>query len=83
MKTLIMEPAAAMPGLPARRPRKTHVLLAAVSGGAIGACLGGLVVVVQSALTNVSATWSAGALLAGAGVLVGGFIGAMMTRNLG
>lgn len=63
--------------IPARH-RRVPLLLAALGGGALGALLGGVLVTTHV----VRGDWLAGLLIAIAGVLVGGFVGAMLTRTV-
>jgi hypothetical protein len=65
-----------------REPAGAHTPLAAATGGAIGALLGGL-----ATAATVTATGGAGVLIAGplflsTGAVVGGLIGAMTTRGV-
>jgi hypothetical protein len=86
MKTLLRIPDAVSPRPPAGRRRRRHLFLAATSGSAIGACIGALIVALQGAGSDVRGEWLLGRgmaalLLAGAGMLVGAFVGAMVTRT--
>lgn len=86
MKTLLLIQDGVPPRPPAGRRRRRHLFLAATSGGAIGACVGALIVVLQAAGSGERGEWlhgrgMAALLLAGAGLLVGAFVGAMVTRT--
>jgi len=86
MKTLLRAPDAVSPRPPAGRRRRRHLFLAATSGSAIGACIGALIVALQGAGSGVRGEWlhgrgMAALLLASAGMLVGAFVGAMVTRT--
>jgi len=65
-------------------PAGSHTPVAAASGGAIGALLGGFMAVVGTAATGGLSLLVVGPLLlgAGGGAVAGGFIGAMMTRGM-
>ncbi len=65
-----------------QKPAGTFTPVAAVTGGAIGATLGGLAVVAGMITTGGIAVLAAGALAAWAGGVVGGLVGAMMTRGV-
>jgi len=80
------------PGRPGDRPNEyeksepagANTKVAATSGGAIGAVLGGLLAIASAAATGGAALLVAGPLFAGAagGAVAGGLIGAMMTRGV-
>jgi hypothetical protein len=53
----------------------------AAAGGAIGAALGGLGVIASAISTGGMALWAAGPISAWAGGVVGGLVGAMMSRG--
>jgi hypothetical protein len=53
-----------------------------VAGGAIGAALGGLGVIATAITTGGMALWAAGPISAWAGGVVGGLVGAMMSRGV-
>ncbi|MBL8841038.1 MAG: hypothetical protein JNL90_05835 [Planctomycetes bacterium] len=79
------DPTAGTPSSESRDAR-ARLLIAAIGGGAIGAVLGGLLVATQRSAEAISVGWngaqsSAALLIAGAGALVGGFVGAMVTRT--
>ena len=52
------------------------------AGGAIGAALGGLAVIATAVTTGGMALWAAGPISAWAGGIVGGLVGAMMSRGV-
>ena len=86
MKTLLLAPEAVPLRPPAGRRRRRHLFLAATSGAVLGACVGVLIVALQGVGSGVRGEWlhgrgMAALLLAGAGVLVGAFVGAMVTRT--
>lgn len=64
------------------QPAGAHTTTAVAVGGAIGAALGGLTVLVGAATTAGIALLAAGGLAAWTGGIVGGFVGAMMTRGI-
>jgi hypothetical protein len=63
-------------------PAGKHTPAAALAGGAIGATLGGLAAVVGVAATGGVALFAAGGLALWTGGVVGGLVGAMMTRGV-
>jgi hypothetical protein len=65
-------------------PSGSHAAAAAVTGSSIGALLGGLVAVAGVTASGGAALLAAGSLLAGSGggAVIGGFVGAMMTRGM-
>lgn len=65
-----------------QQPAGAHTPAAALTGGAIGATLGGLAAVAGMITTGGVAVVAAGALAAWAGGVVGGLVGAMMTRGV-
>lgn len=72
-------------GLDKEQPAGSHTAVAATTGGAIGATLGGLAAVIGITATGGMGLLIAGPLLlssAGTGALFGGFVGAMMTRGM-
>jgi hypothetical protein len=65
-----------------QKPAGAHTPAAALTGGALGATLGGLAAVAGMITTGGVAVLAAGALAAWAGGVVGGLVGAMMTRGV-
>jgi hypothetical protein len=65
-----------------QEPAGTHTPAAAVTGGTIGALVGGLTVVASAVATGSLALWAAGPISAWAGGVAGGLVGAMMTRGV-
>jgi hypothetical protein len=65
-----------------QEPAGTFTPKAAITGGTIGAVVGGLAVVVSAAATGSLALWAAGPISAWAGGIAGGLVGAMMTRGV-
>ncbi|MDZ4819246.1 MAG: hypothetical protein SGJ20_09765 [Planctomycetota bacterium] len=63
-------------------PAGTFTPFNALGGGAIGAALGGLAVLTASAATGGLAILATGGIAAWAGGMVGGLVGAMMTRGV-
>ena len=63
-------------------PAGTHTAVASLTGGAIGAALGGLAAVAGLTTLAGTALIVAGGLAAWAGGVVGGLVGAMMTRGV-
>jgi hypothetical protein len=63
-------------------PAGAHAVVAAFTGGAIGATLGGLAAVTGLVTLAGTALIVAGGLAAWAGGVVGGLVGAMMTRGV-
>jgi len=63
-------------------PSGSHTPAAAAIGGAIGAVLGGLTAVVGTVATGGVGLLAAGGAAVWAGGIVGGLIGAMMTRGM-
>lgn len=64
------------------QPAGAHTATAVAVGGAIGAALGGLTVLAGAVTTAGLALLAAGGLAAWTGGIVGGLVGAMMTRGL-
>jgi len=69
-------------GFDHERPAGTHTPLAAATGSAIGALMGGLASVATIAATGGLGIIVAGPLFAGTGAIVGGLVGAMTTRGV-
>jgi hypothetical protein len=65
-----------------QKPAGAYDAKATVTGGAIGAILGGASIIVSAAVTGGAAILAAGPLVAAAGGIFGGFIGEMMTRGV-
>lgn len=65
-----------------QQPAGTHTATAAITGGTIGAVLGGLTVVGSALATGSLALWAAGPITAWAGSIAGGLVGAMMSRGV-
>ena len=65
-----------------REPAGTHTPMAAATGSAIGALLGGLATVATVTATGGMGIVIAGPLFLGTGAVVGGLIGAMTTRGV-
>ncbi len=65
-----------------QQPAGKNMPLAATIGGAIGATLGGLTAVAAGAATGGLALVAAGGAAAWTGGILGGFLGAMMTRGV-
>ncbi|HQU44246.1 MAG TPA: hypothetical protein PK867_15605 [Pirellulales bacterium] len=63
-------------------PAGSHTATAVAVGGAIGAALGGLTVLAGAVTTAGLGLLAAGGLAAWAGGVVGGLVGAMMTRGV-
>src|SRR3954471_13198470 len=63
-----------------QQPAGTHTPAAAITGGTIGAVLGGLTVVASALATGGLALWAAGPITMWFGGVAGGLVGAMMTR---
>jgi hypothetical protein len=63
-------------------PAGSHTVAAVTLGGAIGAVLGGMTAVVGTVATGGVGLLAAGGASAWAGGIVGGLIGAMMTRGV-
>ncbi len=63
-------------------PAGAHTMAAVTTGGAIGAALGGLATLVGVVATGGIALIAAGGAAAWAGGIVGGLVGAMMTRGV-
>ena len=64
------------------QPAGSHTRTAATIGGAIGAALGGLTVLIGAVSTGGLGLLAAGGLAAWTGGIVGGFVGAMTTRGI-
>ena len=64
------------------QPAGAHTATAVAVGGAIGAALGGLTVLAGAVTTAGLALLAAGGLAAWTGGIVGGLVGAMMTRGI-
>lgn len=64
------------------QPAGAHTATAVAVGGAIGAALGGLTVLAGAVTTAGLALLAAGGQAAWAGGVVGGLVGAMMTRGI-
>lgn len=64
------------------QPAGAHTATAVAVGGAIGAALGGLTVLAGAVTTAGMALLAAGGLAAWTGGIVGGLVGAMMTRGI-
>ncbi|MGH7137429.1 MAG: hypothetical protein ACREHD_16925 [Pirellulales bacterium] len=64
------------------QPAGAHTAEAVAVGGAIGAALGGLTVLIGAATTAGMALLAAGGLAAWTGGVVGGLVGAMLTRGI-
>lgn len=60
----------------------TFTTTAAITGGTIGAVLGGLTVVASAVATGGLALWAAGPITVWFGGVAGGLVGAMMTRGV-
>ena len=65
-----------------QQPAGTHTATAAITGGTIGAVLGGLTVIAAAVATGGVALWAAGPITAWAGGVAGGLVGAMMSRGV-
>jgi hypothetical protein len=65
-----------------QEPAGTYTPAAAAAGGALGAILGGATAVVAALATGGTALIFASALAAWGGAVVGGLVGAMMTRGV-
>ncbi len=65
-----------------QEPAGTYTPAAALTGGTIGALVGGLTVVASAVATGSLALWAAGPITAWAGGVAGGLVGAMMTRGV-
>ena len=63
-------------------PAGTNTAAAAVTGGAIGAVLGGLAVIAGAVTTGGLGLLAAGGIAAWSGGVVGGLVGAMMPRGV-
>jgi uncharacterized membrane protein YphA (DoxX/SURF4 family) len=64
------------------QPAGTHTPASAAIGTVVGAAVGGLVAVTGLITTGGAAVLAAGAVATWAGGIVGGFVGAMMTRGV-
>jgi hypothetical protein len=65
-----------------QQPAGTFTPAAAITGGTIGALLGGLTVVASAVATGGLALWAAGPITVWFGGVAGGLVGAMMTRGV-
>jgi hypothetical protein len=65
-----------------QEPAGSHTPAAAAAGGVIGAALGGFAVLALGAATGGVGLLAAGGLAAWTGGIVGGLVGAMMTRGV-
>jgi hypothetical protein len=65
-----------------QHPAGTFTPAATITGGTIGALIGGLTVVASAVATGSLALWAAGPISAWAGGVAGGLVGAMMTRGV-
>ena len=65
-----------------QHPAGTFAPAATITGGTIGALVGGLAVVASAVATGSLALWAAGPISAWAGGVAGGLVGAMMTRGV-
>jgi hypothetical protein len=65
-----------------QHPAGTFTPAATITGGTIGALVGGLTVVASAVATGSLALWAAGPISAWAGGVAGGLVGAMMTRGV-
>jgi hypothetical protein len=65
-----------------QHPAGTYTSAAAITGGTIGAVLGGLTVVASAVATGGLALWAAGPITMWLGGVAGGLVGAMMTRGV-
>lgn len=65
-----------------QKPAGSYDVKATVAGGALGALLAGLTIVVSAVATGGVAILAAGPITAAAGGVAGGFMGAMMTRGV-
>ena len=65
-----------------QHPAGTFAPAATITGGTIGALVGGLTVVASALATGSLALWAAGPISAWAGGVAGGLVGAMMTRGV-
>lgn len=63
-------------------PAGAHAPAAAAAGGLIGAALTGTTAAVAAVTTGGTALFALGPLIAGTGGIVGGLVGAMMTRGI-
>ena len=65
-----------------QQPAGTNTPVAAITGGTIGALLGGLTIVASAVATGGLALWAAGPITMWFGGVAGGLVGAMMTRGV-
>ena len=65
-----------------QHPAGTYTPTAAITGGTIGALLGGLTIVASAVATGGLALWAAGPITVWFGGVAGGLVGAMMTRGV-
>jgi hypothetical protein len=65
-----------------QQPAGKNTPLAATVGGAVGAAIAGLAAVTAAAATGGAALFVAGGAAAWTGAVLGGFLGAMMTRGI-
>ena len=65
-----------------QHPAGTNTPMAAITGGTIGALLGGLTIVASAVATGGLALWAAGPITVWFGGVAGGLMGAMMTRGV-
>jgi len=69
-------------GFEHQQPAGKNMPLAATVGGAVGAAIAGLAAVTAAAATGGGALFVAGGAAAWTGAVLGGFLGAMMTRGI-
>jgi Heat induced stress protein YflT len=65
-----------------QQPAGTHTSTAAITGGTIGALLGGLTIAASAVATGGLTLWVAGPITVWFGGVAGGLVGAMMTRGV-
>jgi hypothetical protein len=70
------------PGLAHQQPAGKNTPLAATAGAAVGATIAGLAAITAAAATGGAALFVAGGAAAWTGAVLGGFLGAMMTRGM-
>jgi len=67
-----------------QHPAGSNAVSAALAGGTIGAAVGGVSAIASSSAIGAAALWVAGPIagVVGAGAVLGGLVGAMMTRGV-
>ncbi len=68
--------------LPTPEPSGSHTVAGVLTGGGVGAAIGGMMLAASALVTGGASLLVAGAALVGAGALAGSFTGAMVARGL-